>query len=199
MHDGRKRSGRPSLGIAKTGGPGNLAFSLKHVHEIQDCDDRDRDADGPREYAFHWCAPVVVAKVKRGWGWVGSFGVGTGPRLTAGWVLLCWFWALYGATSPGDVLLEMLQKCLPEGMIRNGKQSSGGCWPGECPSTPARAGSQARGFGNDRGAVPDRRVGAAAWVLGTLWGNVSRRGSAGDAAKAPARGGGQALPGGLRP
>ena len=32
--------------------------------------------------------------------------------LTAGWALRCWFWALYGATSPGDVLLEMLQKRL---------------------------------------------------------------------------------------
>ena len=48
-------------------------------------------------------------------------------------------------------------------------------------------------------AVHDRRVGAALVVLGTLWCNVPRRGSAGDAAKAPARGGGQALPGGLRP
>lgn len=38
-----------------------------------------------------------------------------GDRLTAGWARRCWFWALYGATSPGDVLLEMLQKRLPEG------------------------------------------------------------------------------------
>ena len=45
-------------------------------------------------------------------------------------------------------------------------------------------------------AVPDRRVGAAMLVLGTLLCHVFRRGSAGDAAKAPARGGGQALPGG---
>ena len=92
-----------------------MARSLKHVHEIQDCDDRDRDADGPRKNAFHWGAPVVVAGVKRGWGWVGSL----------------WGW---------------------------------------------------------NRAAPDRRVGAAAAVLGTLWGNVSRRFSAGDAAKAPARG-----------
>ena len=35
--------------------------------------------------------------------------------LTAGWALRCWFYALYGATSPGEVLLEMLQKRLPEG------------------------------------------------------------------------------------
>jgi hypothetical protein len=48
-------------------------------------------------------------------------------------------------------------------------------------------------------AEPDRRVGAAVLVLGTLWGKHPRRGSAGDAAKAPARGGGQALPDGLRP
>ena len=45
-------------------------------------------------------------------------------------------------------------------------------------------------------AVSDRRVGAAVLVLGTLWINAPRGGSAGDAAKAPARGGGQALPGG---
>ena len=32
--------------------------------------------------------------------------------LTAGWAQRCWFWALYGSTSPGDVLLEMLQKRL---------------------------------------------------------------------------------------
>ena len=45
-------------------------------------------------------------------------------------------------------------------------------------------------------AGSDRRVGAAVLVLGILWCHVPRRGSAGDAAKAPARGGGQALPGG---
>ena len=45
-------------------------------------------------------------------------GCSIGHRLTAGWALLCWFWALYGATSPDDVLLEMLQKRLPEGAVR---------------------------------------------------------------------------------
>ena len=38
-----------------------------------------------------------------------------GQSLTAGWALLCWFRALYGATPPGEVLLEMLQKRLVEG------------------------------------------------------------------------------------
>ena len=40
---------------------------------------------------------------------------GIGQSLTAGWARLCWFWALYEATSPGDVLLEMPQKRLLEG------------------------------------------------------------------------------------
>ena len=32
--------------------------------------------------------------------------------------MLRWFWALYGATSPGEVLLEVLRKRLPEGAVR---------------------------------------------------------------------------------
>ena len=41
-----------------------------------------------------------------------------GRGLTAGWALRCWFWALYCAPSLGEVLLEMLQKRLPEGAVR---------------------------------------------------------------------------------
>ena len=51
--------------------------------------------------------------------WAGGlargFGGDKGQCLTAGWAQRCMFWALYGATSPGDVLLEMLQKRLPVG------------------------------------------------------------------------------------
>ena len=45
-------------------------------------------------------------------------------------------------------------------------------------------------------AAPDRRVGAATVVLGGLWVSQSPRCSKRDSAEAPARGGGQALPGG---
>jgi hypothetical protein len=45
-------------------------------------------------------------------------------------------------------------------------------------------------------AASDRRVGAATLVLGTLSLSASHRSSAGTVAKAPARGGGRALPGG---
>ena len=38
-----------------------------------------------------------------------------GQCLTAGWALQRQFSALYGSTSPGDILLEMPQKCLREG------------------------------------------------------------------------------------
>ena len=47
-----------------------------------------------------------------------GFGGDRGQRLTAGWALRCWIQALYGAASPGDVLLELLQKRLPEGAVR---------------------------------------------------------------------------------
>ena len=36
---------------------------LKHVGEIQNDDDRDRDADGPGENAFHGGAPLVVLDI----------------------------------------------------------------------------------------------------------------------------------------
>ena len=42
-------------------------------------------------------------------------GCNIGRSLIAGWALLCWFWALCGANTPDDVLLEMLQKRLPGG------------------------------------------------------------------------------------
>ena len=45
-------------------------------------------------------------------------GFGRGQSLTAGWAPLCWFWALYGARSPDEVQLAMLQKRLPEGAVR---------------------------------------------------------------------------------
>jgi Meiotically up-regulated gene 113 len=52
-------------------------------------------------------------------------------------------------------------------------------------------------FDSDQhGATPDRRVGASTAVLGGLSFNTSHSSSAGDTAKAPARGGGRALPGG---
>ena len=52
-------------------------------------------------------------------------GIGIGQCLTAGWAQRCWVGALYGAPPPDDVLLEMLQQRLPEGVSRNGKQSNG--------------------------------------------------------------------------
>ena len=115
--------------------------------------------------------------------------------LTAGWAQRCWFWALYGVNTPGDVLLELPQKRLPEGAMPESQTVQ---WT----VCPANARAYLRGPEDGRmmyRAEPYRRVGAAMLVLGTLWGSVPRRGSAGDAAKAPARGGGQALPGGLRP
>ena len=45
-------------------------------------------------------------------------------------------------------------------------------------------------------AAPDRRVGAAVLVLGALWCRLSRRRSRHRPARAPALGGGRALPGG---
>ena len=56
-----------------------------------------------------------------------------GQCLTAGWGRLRWFWALYGATSPGEVLLEMLQKRLPEGAVRR-------CPAARCALIPGRGG-----------------------------------------------------------
>ena len=55
---------RTVFNIATTGGE-VFGLRLEHVHEIQDRDDRDRDADGPRKYAFHWGAPVIVAGATR--------------------------------------------------------------------------------------------------------------------------------------
>jgi hypothetical protein len=48
-------------------------------------------------------------------------------------------------------------------------------------------------------AAPDRRVGAATAFLGDLWLSFFPRFSGRDVVKAPARGGGQALPGGALP